>query len=50
MYAVMPYFWAISVWLSTLTFVKVTLEGRDNWAESCSYMGAICLHGPHQSA
>lgn len=30
--------------------MKVILFGRESCVASCSYMGAIALHGPHQSA
>lgn len=49
-YAVIPYCLAMSWFLSTLTFVKVILFGRESCEASCSYAGAMALHGPHQSA
>lgn len=49
-YAVTPYFCEISCWLSTLILVKVTRFGFVCLTASDSYVGAIALHGPHQSA
>jgi hypothetical protein len=49
-YAVTPYARAISCCSSTLTLVKVIRFGRESCLDSCSYAGAIALHGPHQSA
>ena len=36
-----PYFWEISCWLSTLTFVNVMRFGLECFFSSCSYAGAI---------
>jgi len=48
--AVTPYLREISCCESTLTLVKVTTLGFENLTERLSYVGAIALHGPHQSA
>lgn len=45
-----PYSAATSPRLSLLTLTKVTRLGTERDFESCSYTGAICLQGPHQSA
>lgn len=49
-YAETPYLREISCWLSTFTLVKVTTFGLENFEDNSSYLGAITLQGPHQSA
>lgn len=49
-YADMPYIPATSLCSSTLTLQKVIRPGLDSAAASCSKMGEMTLHGPHQSA
>jgi hypothetical protein len=45
-----PYCFEMSPWLSTSTLQKAILLGLENLVESDSNVGAIILHGPHQSA
>lgn len=49
-YVVMLYCWAMTCWFSVLTLVKVTVFCREYFVERPSYIGAMVLQGPHQSA
>jgi len=45
-----PYCCATSPWLSTSTLQNVIFFGLEYLVERDSNVGAIILHGPHQSA
>jgi hypothetical protein len=49
-YAETPYCWAICCWESTSTLAKVMDFGLEYLVDSDSKVGAMALHGPHQSA
>lgn len=49
-YAETPYCWLICCWESTSTFAKETDFDFEYLVERDSKVGAMALHGPHQSA